>query len=263
MDDKPLVYKATETPETKPASKNWPKLLIFLVVVIVVIEVFIGIKKISASLPPIEKIQPITEGKIVLSSSKSTYRVGEPVKVSVKVVTGGRSTDGTDLILKYDPSLLEASTSSIVKGTIYKDYVLADIDTKQGVVRISGVTPPNTEGFVGIGEFATVNFIPKKEGQVRLAVDYLKDSTTDSNILETITAKDILTEVINLDLSISNPSTNVSKEVNQSCAGYYQLCRNLVNQTGKQFCAGGAIKEGSCSFDPKFTNSCDTCKLGR
>jgi hypothetical protein len=198
----------------------------------------------------------------VLDADKNSYKVGETIPVKVRVITNGRATDSTDLILKYDPKVLETTASAIMEGKIYKQNAIKDVDSKAGEVRISAITPPNTEGFVGIGELATINFKAIAQGNTKLAIDFTKGSTTDSNIVETGIAIDILDEIYNLDLAIGTGGTAIQQLPAESCGGYYQYCHNLVGQTGRQFCHAGRKVENSCVFDPKLSVTCDVCRLG-
>jgi hypothetical protein len=242
--------------------KHLPKIIMAALVVGIVIELFVGIRTLTRpTVKRADATNTIGVGKIVLDSARTNYAVGDSVPVVVRIVTSGRATDSTDLILKYDPNILEATSSSIANGTIYKDYVISEVDSAAGTVSVSAITPPNTEGFVGTGEFSTINFKAKKEGTTAVTVDFSKGSTTDSNIVETGVAIDILDEVYNLNLAIGAASSSESAPP-ESCDGYYQYCQNIVGQTGRQFCSKGRKVDNVCTFDPKLSTSCDICRLG-
>ena len=241
--------------------KHAIKLVLGLLVIGVVIELILGYQTLTNPLPKIaDATNNVGVGKIVLDTNASSFASGDTVPVIVRVVTNGRATDSTDLILKYDTSVLEATESSIVAGTIYPEYVIQEVDAQQGQIRISAITPPNNEGFVGIGEFATINFRAKQNGNTEVSVDFEKGSTTDSNLVETGIAIDILDQVYNLNVTIGDAASAIP--VATSCDGYYQYCHNLVGQTGRQFCTKGRLVENSCVFDPKLSVSCDICRLG-
>ena len=138
--------------------------------------------------------------------------------------------------------------------------MIQEVEAEQGQIRISAITPPSNEGFVGIGVFATVNFKAKQNGNTEVAIDFEKGSTTDSNLVETGIAIDILDQVYNLNLTIGENGSPIP--VATSCEGYYQYCHNLVGQTGRQFCSKGRLIENSCTFDPKLSVTCDICRLG-
>lgn len=189
--------------QPKPSGSRFPlgpKLIFVVLGAILLIEVIFAVKILAKPLPPPPpKIAPLTGAKIVLVSPKTTYNKGETVPVTVRLTTGGRNTSGVDVILRFDPKILEASASGIKRGNIYQEYPVASLDP-QGVVSVSGISV--NKDFSGVGVFANVIFTAKASGQTSVKVDFQKDSTTDSNVVETGTTKDILDQVFNLDLTI-------------------------------------------------------------
>ncbi len=181
-----------------------PKIVFFVLGVVILAELVVGIRTLLLPVPTVGKVKPLTGGKFVLTSARATYGVGEPVKVRVRLVTGGHNVNGADLVLKYDPAILDINNQSALQpGTIYKDYPLKTADQKSGIVRISGISDLSDKPFNGIGEFAEVNFRAKAEGKTTVSVDFKPGATTDSNITEEDTSQDILDKVYNLDLTVS------------------------------------------------------------
>ncbi len=142
-----------------------------------------------------------TKPRIVLVSDKKEYKVGDGVIVAVGVSTGGKKTDGTDVIIHYDNKLLTASSSGLLNGNIYPEYPIASIDQKSGTIKVSGTASVN-QTFAGEGLLTTVLMTTVKPGQAKITVDYTPGSTIDSNIVESTSSKDVLEEVNNLTLSI-------------------------------------------------------------
>lgn len=141
-------------------------------------------------------------GKIALNAPRNTYRIGEVVPVTVTVDTGSRVVDGVDLIIHYDPKILEASSGGLLKGSILEEYPTMAIDSAKGLISISGISALQN-GFKGKGLFATINLKAKIAGKTSLAIDFEgKGSTTDSNLVESSTSKDILEQVVNLELLV-------------------------------------------------------------
>lgn len=264
---KPLIYSVGSAEQKAPLNKiksHLPKIIFGLLGAIILVEVIIGVRTFfNSSFPPVPKIQPLGFGKIILDVPKTNYQIGEEVPVEVRIVTAGKTTDSTDLVLHYNPKQVQMIASKLKLGSIYFDYPIADDDTPTGIIRISGITPPGEEGFNGIGTFATIPFKTLKEGDASFSVEFTKDSTTDSNLVESGAPKDILTEVRDRDIKISStqlPQTNVSKNPNQ-CQGYLQYCQDSKGMAGSQYCTSGILKEGSCVFDPVLSNSCGSCKI--
>lgn len=142
------------------------------------------------------------EAAIILSSAKSQYNVGEAVPVNVEVSTGGRSTEGVDLVLNFDPKILEATAGAVTKGAIYPEYPQVRVDNKAGSIQISGISGLSGRQFMGRGKFATINFKAKAAGQASLTVSFSLGKTDDSNIVEALSGNDILESVSDLTLTV-------------------------------------------------------------
>lgn len=185
-----------------------PKIIFAILGVILLIEVIYAFRILTAPTPPpppspAPKIEITkTGGKMALFSPKKNYRLNETVLVSVVVGTGGHTIDGVDLVVRYNPKVLEATQGGLIKGKILSEYPLVSLDAGKGLISISGISSLN-KGFIGTGQFATLNFKAKAVGAAPLTIDFTKDSTTDSNLVETGTSKDILEIVDNLELNIN------------------------------------------------------------
>lgn len=180
-----------------------PKIIYLILGVVILVEVFFGLKVLTRSTPPPPaKLQPLSGAEIILVSPKKEYKVGDNIPVSVRVSTGGHPSDGTDLILRYDPTLVEATISALRRGRIYPEYPVTEVDSKSGVIRMSGIASTSVGGFNGVGVFATLNLKAKQAGKTTLMVDFKKGETTDTNVVEAKTATDLLEEVSDLELTI-------------------------------------------------------------
>lgn len=155
----------------------------------------------------------VTPGRISLVADKTIVSVKNTVSVSVVVDTGGHNINGADLIVHYDPKVLEATAGGVIKGTIFDEYPSVTINPAQGLIAISGIDSSsnsynsNDAIFKGpitpVVPFATLNLRAKASGKTQLTVDFKgKGSTTDSNLVEIGTARDILENVDNLELTV-------------------------------------------------------------
>ncbi len=181
-----------------------PKLIFVILIVIILVEVILAVRylKQSPPPPPLPTVKPISGARIILATPKKEYKVGETIPVSVRISTGGHPTDGTDLVLKFDQRMVEASNSGLLRGKVYAEYPMMAVDSKNGLIRISGIASGRQSNFNGVGVFAVLNLKAKQPGRTTLTVDFAKSKTNDSTILETKTAKDLLEGVTNLDLVI-------------------------------------------------------------
>lgn len=197
-------------PSAPPKARPFIKLLVILVFFALAavvayslfnfVQVFLKQNQKLAS----NKIVPISDGQIVLSSSVSKFQVGQIVPVKVKIQTGGHTVVGVDISLKFDPKYLSISSgsASFKKGTAFLEYPVTNIDSNEGVVRISGIASLAQIGFNGAGEFGVLNFIAKARGHTKISLNFVKDTTTDSNMLEFGSGDDILNFVNELSLNI-------------------------------------------------------------
>lgn len=208
----------------------------------------------------VNTIEPLSQGWIILKSDKFEFKQGDDIPVDIKIVTGGREVDSIDVSINFDPKILEATAAtSFDKGNIFKEYPFVDIN-KSGVVKISAITPPGQKGFLGIGNLGRINFRARSNGQAKITVDFKKESTTDSNIIEAGTTRDILGQVSDLDIAVGENLMAGQRDGNRACDGYTQYCQDSSGKTGTQACNGGILQNSSCVFDPKYTSSCSECK---
>lgn len=181
-----------------------PKIIFVILAVVVLVEVIFAVKTLSQPTPAqrVAKAKAVTKSQISIVSVKKEYKVGDLVPVSILVETGSHKTIGTDVILHYDSNLLEATSSSVIKkGTIYQDFPALGLDPKTSIVTVSGINTADRV-FQGLGLLATINFIARAPGLASVTVDFTPNSTTDTNVVDSISGKDILEQVENLNLTI-------------------------------------------------------------
>lgn len=153
---------------------------------------------------------------LTLSPSTGTFNKGCNFSVDIVINTGGAATEGTDVILFYDPSRLKAT--SITPGTIYADYPGSAIDEANSKIKVAGLASVSS-AFSGTGTVATVNFtvLPTApmDTATQLKFDFdvsNKTSTTDSNVAQ-ISSPGTITDILD---SVTNGSYNIGEGV---CSG--------------------------------------------
>lgn len=247
---------------------NKLKLVMALIVLVILAVIFGGRSLFSPSgsggfniLAP--RVNGLTESNLSLVPDKASYRAGDQVMVNVKLYTGGYTTDSTDLVVKYDPAFLAPSEKGFaLAGDIYSEYPAMQIDKSEGLIGISGITVPGaTRNFNTVGIFATLYFTAVKDGQTQIGVEFVKDETSDSNVVLTGSTQDILGSVGNADILISGADTQAPQTNDQSCKSFTQACLDGSGNSGTQVCTGGSTKNGSCGYDKEFTVSCSACQI--
>lgn len=182
-----------------------PKIIFTILGLILLVElVYVARVLFTPPSPPARSASPsiqVPAGTISLNTPQTTFNVNEVVPVSVMVDTGNHKVSGVDVIIRFDPKILEATKAGLIKGRLLDEYPLVSVDAKQGLISISGISSLQN-GFKGKGIFALINFKAKMPGSTPLIIDFENGSTTDSNLVEADSSKDILETVSNLELNI-------------------------------------------------------------
>lgn len=135
---------------------------------------------------------------VTLTSDKASLKLGEKATVSINLSSNSK-TDGLDLIITYDPKLLSAKPVTL--GTLYSDYPQNVLDDKAGRISVSGITG-QAGGILADGLFGKVEFRAKAPGVAAISLEFTPGESSDSNVTESGTGKDILEKVNNLELNI-------------------------------------------------------------
>lgn len=145
-------------------------------------------------------------GSVVLSAPKNVLKVGEKVTVSVSIDSNNVPTDGTDLVITYDPKILSIETvgaqqKPLVVNNMYSEYPSNAVEPKEGIISVSGITS-NKSGVFVKGIFGSMIFKAVSPGKSTISIKFEPDSTTDSSIIETKTGRDILGKVAGIELEV-------------------------------------------------------------
>ncbi|EKD84796.1 MAG: hypothetical protein ACD_38C00158G0005 [uncultured bacterium] len=185
-----------------------PKIIFAILGIVILIEFIYAFRvltqPVSVAAPSISPAATIVKsgGRISLAAPKTSILVKEVIPVKVKIESGGNTLGGADVIIKYDPKILEATQGAIIRGAIFDEYPFVSLDSKTGLISISGISSIG-EGFKGAeGDFATITFKAKSKGATSLSVDFQKGSTADSNLVEKDASRDILETIGNLELNV-------------------------------------------------------------
>lgn len=204
MEPKVVVNQQTEISRAWYKGPKIIKLIFLILAVVILVELFLGVKKlfVPTHLSPVISVKPISDAQLSLLSDKKSYKVGDKVIVNVKLSTSGHNVLGTDLILRFDPKILQAPSTAFTKGNIFADYPQINVDSKNGVIYVSGVSGLDKKYFNGIGFFGTITFQAQNAGKTSLNISFSKGATDDTNVFEPNTNEDILGKVYNLTLSV-------------------------------------------------------------
>lgn len=141
---------------------------------------------------------------IELETSSSNLNVGDTAKVNIWLSTGEKQTDGVDIVVNFDPNKLEVVEASglgaVAVGSLYSEYPVNKAES--GSVVLSGINNPG-KTFRGRDLLGSFMVKAKASGKVSVALDFVSGSTTDSNVMETGTARDILIYTKGIEFNIN------------------------------------------------------------
>lgn len=186
-----------------------------------------------------------------LSPATGTFNKSCNYAVDINLNTAGQNTDGTDAIIKFNPS--QITVSSVTPGSIYPDYPTANPDNSKGTISISGLSSVSTP-YNGSGKFATINLAVNSNAsagsQLQLTFDFdpnNKSKTTDSNVVQTATVVDILDSVTNGVYTIGSGSC-AGGSSNVVSGGGTVVSDNVGTPSGNlDQIAGNGVKPGIVS----------------
>lgn len=119
--------------------------------------------------------------------------------VDILADTPGVSSDGVDILLTYDTSMVYLK--KVMKSSAYSEFpFLLGSDGKVQITALARKDEPNT----GLNVVATLIFEAIKEGDTKIEYTVREPLTTDSNIAGRLSGSDILTTVDSLNLDIGS-----------------------------------------------------------
>ncbi len=123
---------------------------------------------------------------------KTSYPVG------IILNSAGRSIDGADIIITFDPKKVQVEGSAVTVSNDFEQYPVNKIDNAAGKIRLSALTF-SAKAVTGI--MGTFRFRPLGAGAVNFSFDFKPGATTDTNVADHASAKDILGSVTNASYS--------------------------------------------------------------
>jgi hypothetical protein len=185
-------------------SLRWPQIVIILAGVIIVGEIIFGIKTFTSPPPTssVGQVHPLTEANISLVSPDIFYKVGNTFPVSIRVGTGGHTINGVDVVLKYDPKVIQANDKTFAPKNVFALFPAVEVDNNAGIVRISGIADVNQPGFNSVGTLGKIDFTAKALGKTSIQIESQPGVTTESNVIESGTSADILGKTSGLEITV-------------------------------------------------------------
>lgn len=166
-----------------------------------------------------EKEVPKQESEMVimkLSADKSEYNLNELVKVDISLVLAGKKTPGVDVLVKYDPKVLELQKISggklqtsgkvsdpkqILKtaDSSFETFPYLKADILEGSIFFSALDKPQ-EYVVGDASVSSIVFKAIKKGNAKISLVSAKNTSLDTEVFYMGNA--ILDKVIDAEIII-------------------------------------------------------------
>lgn len=150
-----------------------------------------------------------------LNPSSASVGNGCQSSIDIRLNASGQSTNAADIIIDYNPSLVDIIDSDIgntgvqiTPGTVYTNYFGNVVDTNAGVIRLTGASF-NTF-FTSLGVFGSIQFRPKtSSGAATFNIRFTGANpynSLDSNIADSVSSNDLLSSVVNGSYTLSSTS---------------------------------------------------------
>lgn len=133
---------------------------------------------------------------LALSPSSGNYLFDNTTTYPVGIVidSGSKIIDGLDAVINFDPAKAQVVDAKISPTTLFEEFPLNSVDNKKGQIKFSALT---FKAKPATGIAGTFKFKPLVKGEINFTFYFIPGATTDSNVAEHGTAKDILGSVTN------------------------------------------------------------------
>jgi len=137
------------------------------------------------------------KAQLWLLPTQVRIKQNEEVEVRVFLVSKNKDVGGVDLVLKYNPSLVEIVDNTIKPGTIFNYYRDRLVDNRRGIIRLSA-----SGKFKGEGTFATFKIRGKEVGSGKIEIITPKVSVDSTIIWDSEEQTNLLGNVYNLSFEV-------------------------------------------------------------
>jgi hypothetical protein len=145
-----------------------------------------------------------------LDPVQANAKMAKPFNLDIVIETKGRDINGVDAQIIYDPlmlSVVDQNTNQtgiqVKNGSIYDKLLINKVDPVIGKINLTASRlNKEIKPFNGSAVFATLVFQPKKEGSTLIRINYEEGKTNTSNITESKTSNNILTDTQNATVQI-------------------------------------------------------------
>ncbi len=159
----------------------------------------------SFVLMPVHLVSAQGSATLGWSSSSLSVNVNGTSTVVLSVNTAGAETTGTDVLLNYNPATIEIV--SVNFNSLYANQ-FSNNDTANGVLTLNATYSDIISFYKGTGNLATLTIRGKQAGSTQLSFQCTNGQTNDTNILQRLTATDLVNcgSLASLPITVSQQS---------------------------------------------------------
>lgn len=141
-------------------------------------------------------------GKISLQSSSYNYKAGDTGELTVLFEAAGMKLDGIDIVLRYDPGIINVAGFS--EGKYFKLYPRKDIDNSLGIVKVIALEPAASSTLDGSKvELGVIHFMAKNTGSTGVNFDFISGTTGKTSLTQQGTSQNILGSASGMTIRVS------------------------------------------------------------
>lgn len=126
-----------------------------------------------------------------LSPEKAEFAINNNFNINLQLDTKNENTTATDVVLTFDPSLLEVIDVSFGDSPLYPTNTKI-IDNSGGKLSITASQKDAVSSYNGSGRLAILTFKAKSLGTASVVFSCQSNQTNDSNVFKKGTSTDIL-----------------------------------------------------------------------
>lgn len=135
--------------------------------------------------------KPSLAATLSLTPNNQSVTLNVPFTVSLKLDTKSEKTTATDVVINFDPAILEVSNVEFAQPPLYPTNTKI-LDNTNGKIRITSTQDNAVNSYLGAETLATLTVRAKSVGTGTLVFTCETGKTNDSNVFKQGTSQDIL-----------------------------------------------------------------------
>lgn len=186
---------------TKKLLSSQKIILVLLILVVLLFGYLYLSRSKSNEVKEIEPAKPIVtqqptpypvSGSYQITLSNNKIKAGDKVFAVIEFTVLDKRVFGTDVVLHFDPLLLEAE-KKLITGDYFQNFPRLEVDNQKGQIKVTAFGSSKDKTTQKANVF-TAAFKAKKAGTTNLSFDFEKRRTNLTTLVEEGTSRNILAE---------------------------------------------------------------------